>query len=127
MEKTTAGLLGAIASLATMGAAQAATEGASPLHAASYAELLAPIPNAKAQLALSNAELLRQYAQARIDLVQEYYGGPPPGYPPPHHHHHHHHDYYPPPPPPVYHHHHHHHHHSGVTIVIPGVGGIRTN
>ncbi|HET8997269.1 MAG TPA: hypothetical protein VFN42_11430, partial [Acetobacteraceae bacterium] len=54
MDKMTAGLLGAVAGLATMGAAQAATTPAvSPsnaLQASSYADLLEPIPNAAALL-----------------------------------------------------------------------------
>jgi len=129
MEKNTAGLVGVIASLATMGTAQAAHPEQTPpqaMQVSSYAELLKPIPNAAELLRASNAQLL-QKAQARVMVHEvQYYNynqGPPP--PPPgyyhhhHHHHHHHHAYYPPPPPPDYHHH---HHHNGVTIVVPGLG-----
>ncbi len=130
MEKTTAGLLGVIAGLATMGSAEAASNrepaAIESMQVASYADLLKPIPNASALLRASDAELTaRAAAQPHVQLVQDYDDHH-------HHHHHHHHSqwyYAPPPPPPVYyhHHHHHHHHHSGVTIVVPGVGAIRTN
>jgi hypothetical protein len=137
MEKSTAGLVGAIASLATMGTAQAAHPVQTPAHlmpqvmsVSSYAELLQPIPNAPDLLKASNAELLQKSeAQARVQEVQYYNQGPPPGYYDQqqqyhhHHHHHHHHAYYPPPPPPPDYHHH--HHHNGVTIVIPGLGVLR--
>ncbi len=119
MEKKTAGLVGAIASLATMGAAQAAVHPAQTpeqvMRVSSYAELLTPIPNA--------AELLRQ-AQMQPRPVQYYQDEPPP--PPDYYHHHHHHHHYYPPPPPYHHHHHHHHHHGGVTLVVPGVGVLHS-
>jgi G3E family GTPase len=129
MEKTTAGLLGALAGLATIGTAQAAPvpPAHEVMHAASYAELLKPIPNAAEILKASDAELLAHAnSPARLQQAQ-YYNSPPPDYH--HHHHHHHHHYYPPPPPPPYYHHHHHHHHhqGGVTIVVPGLGAVRTN
>jgi hypothetical protein len=105
MEKRIAGLLGAVATLGAMNAAQAApTPPASDetLRASSFAELLEPIPNA--------AMLLRAVEQAppapsmegNVQLAQYYH----------HHHHHHHHHfwrrYYRDR---FYHHHHHHHHH----------------
>ncbi len=111
MEKKTAGLVGALAGLATIGAAQAAPHPAPTaeqvMRVSSYAELLTPIPNA--------AELLRQ-APVQAQPVQY---DQDQGYDDHHHHHHHHHHHYYPPP---HHHHHHHHHHGGVTIVVPGVG-----
>lgn len=128
MEKTTAGLLGALAGLATMGTAHAAPvpDVQTVMRVSSYADLLKPIPNATEILKASNAELLASAntAPARLQDAQ-YYNSPPEH----HHHHHHHHQYYaPPPPPPVYYHHHHHHHHQqGVTIVVPGLGVVRTN
>jgi hypothetical protein len=124
MEKKTAGLVGALAGLASMGVAQAASHPAPPpapiMQAASYADLLKPIPNA--------AEVLRK-AQAQPGVEEaQYYNNQPPPYYHHHHHHHHHHAYYPPPPPPPYYHHHHHHHHQGgVTIVVPGLGIVHSN
>jgi len=120
MEKTTAGLIGALAGLATMGTAQAATQAPASstdhvMRIASYADLLKPIPNA--------AEIMRaQQAKSPVQTVQYYDDQPPPHH---HHHHHHHHHYYPPPPPPHHHHHHHHQHQSGLTVVIPGLGVVR--
>jgi hypothetical protein len=116
MEKRTAGLVGALAGLATMGVAHAAIKPEPVMQVVSYSDLLKPIPNAEELLKASNAEL-----QARVQQAQ-YYNEPPDYH---HHHHHHHNAYYPPPPPPDYHHHH--HHHGGVTIVVPGVGAIHTN
>jgi hypothetical protein len=97
MEKKTAVLIGGIASLATLGSAQAAVdhgaEVARTMQVSSYSELLKPIPNAVELLKASNAEVLREaQEQMRARPVQYYYY---------YHHHHHHH----------YHHHHHHHHH----------------
>ena len=113
MDKKLAGLLGAVAGLATMGAANAAVQQApaSPIPAAtSYAELLGPVGNAPALLLADDAARMQQ-GDARVQLAQD------------HHHHHHtkviikrrHH-----------HHHrkiiikkpHHHHHHS---MYMPGV------
>jgi hypothetical protein len=95
MDKKIAGLLGAAAALTTLGAAQASpaqpTEAAP---AASYRDLLDPIPNA---MPLLKADDERQ-AQARgeqLAQVEVRIG---------HHHHHHHWRRY-------YHHHHHYHHH----------------
>src|SRR5690348_5982654 len=95
MDKRLAGLLGAVASVATVGAAQAAmpaAETGSPIpQASSYAELLGSVPNA--------AELLQADDQSRVEqaggvqLAQFH-----------HHHHHHHHRV-------IIRHHHHHHHH----------------
>ena len=106
MDKKIAGLLGAVAGLATMGAANAAVQTPatdSPLPAASsYAELLAPVGNAAELLVADDAARLQQ-GEAHVQLAQYH-----------HHHHHHHHTkiiirrrHY---------HHHHHHHHPRVII-----------
>lgn len=125
MEKSTAGLVGALAALATMGTAHAAIHPAQTpeqvMRVSSYADLLSPIANARELLKASNAALPDQ-APLKALPVQYYQDQPPPDY---HHHHHHHHHYYPPPPPPHHHHHHHHHHQSGLTVVIPGFGVVR--
>ena len=118
MDKKIAGLLGAVAALGSLNAAQAAPapDPTEILRANSFAELLEPIPNA--------AELLRAVdaAQPPVEAtVQEaqYY----PYYR--HHHHHHHHAFYPRYYAPYggevvvvpryrrYYRHHHHHHHHG--------------
>lgn len=124
MDKTTAGLLGAVATLATMGAAQAATEPApNPsefMQVATYRDLLSPVQNAKALMEADDSmRAERGVQQDDVDHTPEnvkladYWRGE--RYSEHHHHHHHHHAYY--------HHHHHHHHHAGV-IGIPGVGVV---
>ncbi len=97
MDKTIAGLLGAVGALVAGTSAQAAPT-ASLLHAASYSDLLRPVPNAVAAL-----KTLDEAEQAQVEQVQ--YGptiilrnG-----------HHHHHRVYRRP---RYHHHHHHHHNN---------------
>jgi hypothetical protein len=117
MDKKIAGLLGAVASLGTFGAAEAAPAPASTdvLRANSYADLLEPIPNAAAQLQAIDESAPLRSARDNVQVAQFYH----------HHHHHHHHSqyrrYYEEPRvivvPPRYrryhhHHHHHHHHHS---------------
>jgi hypothetical protein len=105
MDKKIVGLAGAMTSLASMHAAEAAlvqndTEIMNPR---SYSELLQPIPNAVTLLkAVDRANAARAEAEAKRKprLAQYYY----------HHHHHHHHSYYYRRP--YYYHHHHHHHHS---------------
>jgi hypothetical protein len=128
MERKTAGLLGALAGLATLGAtsAQAATDAAAqpePMAVTSYADLLRPIPNATAALRSHNAEMMDQAGKAPVAEQVDW-----PGNDHHHHHHHHHHNsyYYSPPPPPPRWHHHHHHHHSGAVILVPGIG-VRIN
>ncbi|MHB2208753.1 hypothetical protein [Methylobacterium sp. CM6257] len=107
MDKTVAGLLGAVTLLAAADPAQAAMPAPTGLNAAmqveSYADLLKPIPNAVALLKESDAAeaqagLLPNATEeeATVQQAQYYY----------HHHHHHHHRFYRP----FYHHHHHHHH-----------------
>jgi hypothetical protein len=106
MDKTVAGLIGAVTLLAAADPAQAAmpaqTGLAAAMQAESYADLLKPIPDAVALLkesdeAAAKAELLpaASEGEATVQQAQYYY----------HHHHHHHHGFYPP----FYHHHHHHH------------------
>jgi hypothetical protein len=114
MDKKAAGLLGVVAGLAAMGSAQAAVNPAQGtgdvLQAASYADLLKPIPDAAAALRAENAA-------PQLETVQYYnygygygyypYSRPyyayryPPYYGPYWRHHHHHHAYYR-----NYHHHH---------------------
>ncbi len=130
MDKKIAGLLGAVAGLAAMGSAQAAIDPApGPSEApqpSSYADLLAPIPDAVALLKADDAARAQQPAPETaegVQLAQSYYY-PPYSYPyyNYHHHHHHHHSYYR-----RYshhHHHHHHHHHNNAFFGIPGVGGV---
>ncbi|MGH1574164.1 hypothetical protein ACRAWG_30390 [Methylobacterium sp. P31] len=107
MDKTVAGLLGAVTLLAAADPAQAAMPTPTGLNAAmqveSYADLLKPIPNAAALLKESDAAeaqagLLPAATgeEATVQQAQYYY----------HHHHHHHHRFYRR----FYHHHHHHHH-----------------
>jgi hypothetical protein len=114
MDKKIAGLLGAVAAVSTMTGAQAATQPASTsgaLQASSYADLLAPVPNAVAALNADNAALAQVPPVEGVKLAQY------------HHHHHHHHRR-------VIvikrhrHHHHHHHHHSGAIIGVPNVGVV---
>jgi hypothetical protein len=116
MDKKIAGLLGAVAALGSLNAAQAAP-GPDPtevLQANSYAELLEPIANAAALLRAVDQARPAPSADANVQVAQYYHH---------HHHHHHHHAFYPryyDPYGPVvvvpryrryYHHHHHHHHH----------------
>jgi hypothetical protein len=103
MDKKIAGLLGAVAGLATMTAANAAVQdnaASSPLPAAaSYAELLAPVDNATELLVADDAARVQQ-GEAHVQLAQ-------------YHHHHHHHTRI------IIrrrHYHHHHHHHRRVII-----------
>jgi ABC-type nickel/cobalt efflux system permease component RcnA len=125
MEKTTVGLLGAVAGLAAMGTAQAANAPApnasEALQASSYADLLSPIPDAVA-LMRADDELRAQDPPAEptgeFKLVDGYAYNPYyPQYRHHHHHHHHHHQAY-------YRHHHHHHHHHGAYVAVPGVGVV---
>jgi len=111
MDKKLAALLGAAAAVVTVGGAQAATQpnpnSSEALGASSYADLLAPVPNAVQQLQADNAARARMPAEQGVKLAQD--------------HHHHHNtvvirrsrD-----------HHHHHHHHTGAFIGIPGVAGV---
>ena len=120
MDKKIAGLIGAVAGLAAASggpahaAANPAPEPGHVLEAASYAELLEPIPDAATHLAALDAAHVQD-----VNGFVYFNLGPPPPPPPPvvywrnygrpaygpygafyyHHHHHHHH----------YHHHHHHH------------------
>ncbi len=103
MDKTVAGVLGAVGALVAGTSAQAATA-QSVLHAVSYADLLRPIANP--------VEKLRALDAQDVALLQEaqYYYPPPYYY---YHHHHHHNRYYRPRYYHYHHHHHHHHHHNG--------------
>jgi hypothetical protein len=118
MDKKIAGLLGAVATLGTFGAAEAAPTPAPAdvLRANSFAELLEPIPNAAALLQAVDESAPAPSVNENVQLAQFYDH---------HHHHHHHHSYYRrnyryyDAEPRVivvpryrrdYHHHHHHHH-----------------
>ena len=91
MDKKIAGLLGAVAGLATMSATQAASADTGPAQApqpASYADLLAPI--ATPVEALKADDVAREEEVARnIELAQYYYNYPPYPYYRYYHHHHH--------------------------------------
>ena len=105
MEKKIAGVLGAVAALSTLTAAQAAPTDV--LRANSYAELLNPIPDATAKLKVLDERGASQPAGQEKTLKLAYHHH--------HHHHHHHHRAYIRPRivvvPHRHHHHHHHHHH----------------
>ena len=118
MDKKTVGLLGAVAGLATIGSAQAAINPApnppQALRASSYADLLAPIPNAAALLKADDAARTQAATEAAggVRLTQYYYYSPyyynpyyynypySPYYYPPYYRRH------------FYYHHHHHHHNN---------------
>jgi hypothetical protein len=114
MDKKIAGLLGAVATLGAMNAAQAApTAAPTPtdvMRANSFADLLEPIPNAAKVLQAIDENAPAQPADPNIQLAQIVIGV---GH---HHHHHHHHAYRRAPVivigPRRHHHHHHHHHHN---------------
>jgi hypothetical protein len=112
MEKKIAGLLGAMATLGVVNAAQAAPMPSQAptdvLRANSFADLLNPIPNAAALLQAIDESGPVSSASENVQLAQYHHH---------HHHHHHHHAYRRYLPrlivvPRRHHHHHHHHHHS---------------
>ena len=89
MDKKIAGLLGAVAALGTLGAAQA-TPTPTPsdtLKASSYADLLEPIPNAAKTLQALDEQSPAEATQGNVQLAGWYYHHH-------HHHHHHHHGYF---------------------------------
>jgi len=114
MDKKIAGLLGAVAALGTMGAAQATPAQNDPMQVNSYADLLNPVPNAAAALAADDeARASREADGVKMAQIRVEVG---------HHHHHHHrrtiiirrHRHH--------HHHwrrHHHHHHHSQYMAIP--------
>lgn len=95
MDKKIAGLLGAVAALGTVSSTQAAplVPPTEVLQANSYADLLAPIPNAGAILEAVDRQGEAAGGEAKMLTVQY------------HHHHHHHHRTV------IIRHRHHHHHH----------------
>ena len=123
MDKKAVGLVGALTGLATIGVSQAAitpaSDAAGAYRASSYADLLAPIPNALDVLHADDAARAHSTpanSAHPIRTVQYYYYGSPYYYSP----------YYDQPPVYTYtpysypyyyryrhhyHHHHHHHHH----------------
>jgi hypothetical protein len=104
MDKKIAGLLGAAAALTTMTSAQAAPAQSTELApAASYRDLLDPVPNAVPMLQADNARLSEkttEVAQITIGVGHHHHHHHGVRIRLGHHHHHHHHR-----------HHHHHHHH----------------
>lgn len=120
MDKKIAGLLGAVAALSSLPAAQAATNVTPPdaMSVSSYADLLAPVPNAMAALKADDAARAAQPVSDNqaLDGVQvaQY-----------HHHHHHHHRRVIVIRRHHHHHHHwrpmrrHHHHHHSQYMAIP--------
>lgn len=106
MDKKTACLLGAAATLATVSGAHAAVPAQANESAAatSYQDLLTPVPNAVAALKADDQRLNQTRTSGGTETAQIVVR--PPFYHHHHHHHHHHHGYY-------HHHHHHHHHHHG--------------
>jgi hypothetical protein len=106
MDKRIAGLLGAVAAVGALSAAQASTtpNASDALKVNSYADLLEPIPNAASILQALDEQTPATSADAKVQLAQFY-----------HHHHHHHHGFFGlgiVPSPYRYYHHHHHHHHN---------------
>ncbi len=94
MDKKIAGLLGAAAAFTAANSAQAAAPAPTGLEpAATYRDLLEPIPNALALLKSEETQSTEAPATGNARLAQ--------------HHHHHHHRWWRR----RYHHHHHHHHH----------------
>ena len=92
MDRKLVGLVGVAAALAPAVAAASPASGPDDGAAASYADLLTPIPNAVEKLKASDALLRSEDVAATLEMAQYYY-----------HHHHHHHFYRR-----FYHHHHHH-------------------
>jgi hypothetical protein len=95
MEKNIAALIGALAGLATMGSAQAAIHSApnpsAALRASSYAELLAPVPDAVALLKADDATRMPRPVADDLDgaqLAQEHHHHQQYRRPQSHHHHH---------------------------------------
>jgi hypothetical protein len=102
MDKKIAGLLGAAAALTAVNSAQAAAP-TTVEPAATYRDLLEPIPNALAMLKSEDAQGTAPPASGQTRLAQHHHHHHH-RYRRPAYHHHHHHRYY--------HHHHHHHHHN---------------
>jgi hypothetical protein len=96
MYKKLAGLLGAAAALTAVSGAQAAApaQSTAAAPAASYRELLDPVPNALAALMTDEAQHAKAPARGETQVAD---------------HHHHHHGWRRH----WHHHHHHHHHHHG--------------
>jgi len=106
MDKKIAGLLGAAAALTTVAGGNAAALAASAptqsLLASSYADLLAPVPNALAQLVADDAARASKPRGEKLEMAQlQVEIG--------RHHHHHHHRYR--------RHRHRHHHHSNFMAI----------
>ena len=112
MDKRIAGLFGAAATLTALssGANAAQTQPSEPLAAASYRDLLEPVPNALALLKADDARRAETPLAGDVQVAQAVIVRD--------HHHHHHHRYGRMRVGPVvierrHRHHHHHHHHHG--------------
>jgi len=88
MDKKIAGLLGTVAAVGTLTAAQAAPlpNPSDALRANSYAELLQPVPNAANVLQALDEQAPAKSADPNVQPVGWYHHH--------HHHHHHHHGFY---------------------------------
>jgi len=111
MDKNIAALLGAAAALTSITGANAATSTApaGTPQVSSYADLLAPVPNALAELIADDATRTNKSAPDGVEVAQIVIGVG--------HHHHHHHRYRR-----FRHHHHHshrHHHHHSQYMAVP--------
>jgi hypothetical protein len=108
MDKRLAGLLGAAAALTAASGVQAAAPAQSTevAPAASYRELLDPVPNALAALMADEGQQAKARASGETQLAyhHHHHHGWRRGWHHHHHHHHHHHGWR------RWHHHHHHHH-----------------
>jgi hypothetical protein len=96
MDKRIAGLLGAAAALSAVNGAQATTPSTTLPPAATYRDLLEPVPNAAEALKAEDARLAGTPSTDGTKVAEVVVIG--------HHHHHHHRRR-------AHHHHHHHHHH----------------
>jgi hypothetical protein len=106
MDKKLAGLLGAAAALTAVSGAQAAAlaQSTAAAPAASYRELLDPVPNALAALMADEGQHAKAPARGETQVADHHHHhhGWRRHW---HHHHHHHHHWWR-----HWHHHHHHHH-----------------
>ncbi|MBW4090984.1 MAG: hypothetical protein HIU82_07740 [Proteobacteria bacterium] len=102
MNRTTVGLLGAVAGLATIGVAHAAIESgpSGGLQVSSYSDLLAPVQDPVAALHAHDAARARTSGLDGTRIAEEYRRSRD------------------------HHHHHHHHHHHAPARGFQGLGGM---
>jgi hypothetical protein len=116
MDKKIAGLLGAVAGLATIGTAQAAINPAAvpdTLQASSYTGLLSPIAH---PIALLKADDAARAQKPAAEPAADFQAAAA------HHHHHHHHTYSR-----NYHHYHHYNRRKSAFFGVPGLSGVVIN